>query len=278
MTSYLASMPLMSGVFGSKVAHLSSLKELAVVDVLAPPNTTTGITVPLSIEPTAVALGPRHAAVAINSKVCFHRLLVTPPGSPPSPILEKEYLASVQAITLDDTNAAVLCGGRVNIHPIEGPPGTKPIVFPPADKPGTATCVRAAGGMLFVGHSSGAVDVVHLSTGKVLDGCRFKHPLADAAEAGGSGPSSGAGGASPSAGGAASIGGLYPNIAGTRVVIADSAGACFLFNPVDGSSLEVTLPTKADEQRAIEVEEKGAAVAARGAGAGSGSGGASLLP
>ena len=95
VTSYLASMPLMSGVYGSKVAHLSSLKELAVVDVLAPPNTTSGISIPLSIEPSSIALGPRHAAVAINSKVCFHRLVLSDPGSRPVPVAEREYLASV---------------------------------------------------------------------------------------------------------------------------------------------------------------------------------------
>jgi len=81
--SFLASMPLMSGVFGSKVAHLSSLMELAVVDVLAPPGTTASISIPLSIEPTTISLGPRHAAVAINEKVCFHRLVPSAPGQGP---------------------------------------------------------------------------------------------------------------------------------------------------------------------------------------------------
>lgn len=65
-------------------------------------------------------------------------------------------------------------------------------------------------------------------TGRRLDGARFVHP-----QAGGSAAAGGAGGA-------CAVRRVFPNQAGTRVIIVDAANRCWLFNPVDNLTMRIT--------------------------------------
>lgn len=69
--NFLARMPMVHASCGPRVAYLSSLREVAVVD--ASRSGENPLTVAVSIEPTIVALGPLHVAVARNDRVIFYR-------------------------------------------------------------------------------------------------------------------------------------------------------------------------------------------------------------
>lgn len=69
--NFLACMSTVHASFGPRVAYLSSLREVSVVDASRSGNKP--LTVPVSIEPTIVALGPSHLAVAMNDRVIFYR-------------------------------------------------------------------------------------------------------------------------------------------------------------------------------------------------------------
>lgn len=69
--NFLARMPTVHASCGPCVAYLSSLREVSVVDASRPGDKP--LCVPVSIEPTIVALGPSHVAVAMNDRVIFYR-------------------------------------------------------------------------------------------------------------------------------------------------------------------------------------------------------------
>ena len=69
--NFLARMPMVHASCGPRVAYLSSLREVAVVD--ASRSGENPLIVPVSIEPTIVALGPFHIAVSMNDRVIFYR-------------------------------------------------------------------------------------------------------------------------------------------------------------------------------------------------------------
>ena len=67
--SYLGSLPLVLSAWGARLACLSSLQELSVVDAArlgAPP-----LSVALPVEPSFVACGPAHVAAGMNNQVTF---------------------------------------------------------------------------------------------------------------------------------------------------------------------------------------------------------------
>lgn len=69
--NFLARMPIMHASSGPRVAYLSSLREVSVID--ASRSLEKPLKVPVDIEPTMVALGPLHIAVAMNDRVIFYR-------------------------------------------------------------------------------------------------------------------------------------------------------------------------------------------------------------
>lgn len=69
--NFLTRMPTVHASCGSRVAYLSSLREVSVIDCsrsLERPSR-----VPVDIEPTILALGPMHVAVGMNDRVIFYR-------------------------------------------------------------------------------------------------------------------------------------------------------------------------------------------------------------
>lgn len=72
--NFLARLPTVHASCGPRLAYLSSLREVSVID--ASRSGDKPLTIPVSIEPTIVALGPSHVAVAMNDRVIFYRALV----------------------------------------------------------------------------------------------------------------------------------------------------------------------------------------------------------
>lgn len=69
--NFLAHLPMVHASFGSRIVYLSSLREVSVVDAARTGDKP--LTVPVNIEPTIVALGSSHVAVAMNDRVLFYR-------------------------------------------------------------------------------------------------------------------------------------------------------------------------------------------------------------
>lgn len=68
--NFLARMPTVHASCGPRLAYLSSLREVSVID--ASRSGDKPLTIPVSIEATIVALGPSHVAVAMNDRVIFY--------------------------------------------------------------------------------------------------------------------------------------------------------------------------------------------------------------
>ncbi|KDO28279.1 hypothetical protein SPRG_06330 [Saprolegnia parasitica CBS 223.65] len=81
---------------GNYVVYLSSLRELTIVDTL---GRASPINIQVSIEPSFIAIGPRHVAVGMNNR--------------------QQYLGRVTSVKLNREYAAVLSDGKVLLHPIE---------------------------------------------------------------------------------------------------------------------------------------------------------------
>lgn len=69
--NFLARLPSVHASHGTRVAYLSSLREISVLDASRPGDKP--LIVPVGIEPTIVALGPSHVAAAMNDRVLFYR-------------------------------------------------------------------------------------------------------------------------------------------------------------------------------------------------------------
>ena len=69
--NFLAHLPAVHASCGSRIAYLSSLREVSIVDALRTGDKP--LMVSVNMEPMIVALGPSHVAVAMNNRVIFYR-------------------------------------------------------------------------------------------------------------------------------------------------------------------------------------------------------------
>ena len=118
--NFLAKMAVLSAKYGSSVAFLSSLREASVVDA---EKKNRPVDVPLKIEPSFLALGPKHLAAGMNNRVCFHKLAGNGNNSSSAVVSEQEYMGTVLEVQLNLTFAAVLIEGKAMLHPIEAVDG-----------------------------------------------------------------------------------------------------------------------------------------------------------
>merc|ERR1719267_435459 len=89
---------------------MSSLRELSITDALKEGGHKTRIEI--APEPSFVALGPKHVAVGMNNFAWFYSTEST------KKILEREYLGTVDSMSLNAEFAAVLCEGNLQLHPL----------------------------------------------------------------------------------------------------------------------------------------------------------------
>jgi hypothetical protein len=77
LISFLAALPAVFAAAAGRLAHLTSLSELAVVD-LAPLNPFLPVRLQVACEPAFCAVGPDCVAVGMNSRVGFLGCLLEP--------------------------------------------------------------------------------------------------------------------------------------------------------------------------------------------------------
>ncbi|RLN52430.1 hypothetical protein BBJ29_007206 [Phytophthora kernoviae] len=238
--NYLARMPRIHDHYGHYVAYLSSLRELSVVDTRrneTGSSSSGAIRISLSVEPSFVAIGPRHVAVGMNNRVWFYRC----DGSSADALVnEQQYLGRVTSMKLNRDYAVVLCDGKASLHLIEPGGGNNG-----SNSPTSGGELQGEHGKVFSGggrdernseisavaltkdffiysttNGTGSLQFFYLNAWQFLDGCAYRHE-------------DGVG-----------IVQLAPNKSGTRVFFLDTKRRGFVLNAATRETMSVpNLPT-----------------------------------
>lgn len=213
--NFLAKMTVLNATYKTTVAYLSSLREVSIIDVV---RRTRPIDVMLKLEPALLAVGGRHVAAGMNGRVYFHRIGTKNDGQP---VHEQEYQGTLRRIILNLQYAAVLTDTKVTIHPIE--PGVdsqrQTKTFPSREESSFArvTSIALTDDFLYYGTEAGTLEVFYLPEWITLTALELRLT------------------------GGVSIRQIYPNAFGTRIVIVDSSSRTYLFNPVSGGGVDMSL-------------------------------------
>lgn len=208
--TYLASLPSIYDCFESRVVRLSSLLELSVEDHFSERTT---VKVPIETEPAYAGLGPLHVAVGMNNQAWFYQYAMT--DEPGKLVNQKEYLGTVDTIKLNERFAAVLSGGRIQIHPIveeDDETEDRAITLPSNGAHPEATCMCLCGDFLIYGTARGNIHYFNVFEGQSVN--EFKQD-----------------------GGA--IRKIYANEIGTRLIFEDDRHVVQMYNPVNDQVLPV---------------------------------------
>ncbi|OQS06139.1 hypothetical protein THRCLA_01800 [Thraustotheca clavata] len=201
---------------GNYVVYLSSLRELTIVDTLGRANP---INIQVSIEPSFIAIGPRHVAVGMNNRVYFYRC----DGSSRDALVnEQQYLGRVTSVKLNRDYAAVLSDGKVLLHPIE-PNGQhsseQSKTFPEShgrdDSMQDISCIALTKDFFIYSTANGTIQFFYLQEWKPLEGCCYRHE-------------DGVG-----------IVHIAPNTNGTKIIFIDSRRRGYLLNSTNREAISI---------------------------------------
>lgn len=71
------------------------------------------------MEPSVVAVGPTHAAVALNNRAMFWDFTAEPHSLASMPS-ERDYLATVESLSLNENYVSVLFDGQLHLNTVRG--------------------------------------------------------------------------------------------------------------------------------------------------------------
>jgi WD repeat-containing protein 19 len=155
--TYLMSMPVVHANAGPNIAYMKSLREVLVRDVLDVNNKKTPLSIEVDIEPDLMAMGGPFVAMAKNNICWFYQCdkNATRPGQK---VNEVDYNSSIDRVVMNATTAAVLHGGKVNLHRIVGDPdGKYTRSFPDETDESEITAVHLTDTFLIYGTSTGSI-------------------------------------------------------------------------------------------------------------------------
>ncbi|XP_066931056.1 WD repeat-containing protein 19-like isoform X2 [Clytia hemisphaerica] len=110
---YLTKLPILGASYETKVAYLTSLREITITDEVA---NTSPIKIPTQVEPNFIALYQDNLACGMNNRVWFCKLA----EFNGTPFHDREYLGTVNQVRLNKDYAAVGFEGRAQLHLIQG--------------------------------------------------------------------------------------------------------------------------------------------------------------
>jgi WD repeat-containing protein 19 len=214
--TYLTKLPVLGASCGTRVCNLTALKEMSIADPGNPDEPRMKVTIP--VEPSFVAVGPYHAAAGLNSQAYFY-VVSSEDGSVESLSREpKTYMSTIDKLAMNDTYAAVLTDGRLQVHLIETDPENNldderdSILFPTADQDsGRITSFAITPHFVIYGTQTGVLRYFMLEDWKAVS--TFRHVCG--------------------------IRQVFPDPSGTRLIFVDDKGDTLLFNPVNDSIIEV---------------------------------------
>eukprot|EP00929_Paragymnodinium_shiwhaense_P016254 TRINITY_DN12450_c0_g1_i1.p1 TRINITY_DN12450_c0_g1~~TRINITY_DN12450_c0_g1_i1.p1 ORF type:complete len:1383 (+),score=443.06 TRINITY_DN12450_c0_g1_i1:121-4269(+) len=212
---YLAKLTALSATCNTRLAYLTSLREMTVIE--GTNDHGNKVVLQTDVEPAFVALGPSHLATGMNNRIWFYSCVQQ--GNHQL-VNEQEYIGSVESVSLNATHACVLIEGRVYLHPIERNSGDgKTTIFPRKEDDKTITCASIVGNFLIYAHSNGRLQYYSLIDGTEVN--EYKHDNG--------------------------IKKCFPNQEGTRVIIIDTTGSAWLYNPVNDDCIMIAdFPMAAD--------------------------------
>lgn len=223
--AFLAKVPSLVSPYASRVAYMSSLREVQVIDTLdmtassssSGPGSGSGVpasqlaplaTIPVSIEPAALSLGPGHVACAMNDRAWYYSLRTG------QCVGERAYQGSVRAIVLGRRWAAALLAGRIAVHSLDSCATSAIQYLPSSSSSAGVTCFAAAGDLLYYGTQEGSLHAYNCADGEQV----YINVKLD---------------------GNATARSLWPNGSGTRLLVLDSLTRVLLCDPLAGSLNQV---------------------------------------
>ncbi|EDQ85531.1 uncharacterized protein MONBRDRAFT_34239 [Monosiga brevicollis MX1] len=210
--TYLMKLPVLGQASSKSLAYMSSLKELT-AQFFDQPAIRHRIKLP--IEPLIVGAGPFHAAVAMNNNAWFYTTAADEEpklvaGSP------RDYVGTVDGISLNADYAAVQCGGKLQLQLIEYDEdmgtgdGREAKLFPEksSEKIIASTITEA---FLIYATDKGGIHYFSLEDWMFVN--EYQLP--------------------------SGIKRFFADETGTRVVVVDNKGDAFVYSPVDDSCVEI---------------------------------------
>ncbi|CAJ1392793.1 unnamed protein product [Effrenium voratum] len=104
---FLAKLTALSGTCNTRLAYLTSLREMTVIEGIN--ENENKVVINTDVEPAFVALGPSHLATGMNNRIWFYSCT---DQSTAQCVNEQEYIGSVESVSLNSTHACVLIDGR----------------------------------------------------------------------------------------------------------------------------------------------------------------------
>nr|CAB3267687.1 WD repeat-containing protein 19-like [Phallusia mammillata] len=207
---YLTKLPILGDSYGTKLAYLTSLLEVTVVNQIEEEPATA---VSIDIEPTFVACGPYHIAVGMNNRAWFYFLS---DKAESLKTCDKEYLETIRSMRLNSDYAAVLIGGKVQLHLIDqrihsGIEERETKLFPEREDMGRAMCCALTNDFLIYGTDTGSLYFFYIEDWSQVN--VFRHSVG--------------------------IRSIYPDSCGGHVAFVDEKGDGFIYNPVNDSTFEI---------------------------------------
>lgn len=197
----------LSACYGGSVAHMSSLKEVTVSSAVAAKDGV--VKIPVAIEPAFLALGSHHVVVGMNNYAWFYSL------ANGALLCEKEYTATIEKLCVTASAAAILGGGFIQVHQLEGPEvgHGRSARFPDASADGNSriVCMSVSPELLVWGDSSGSL--VHFLLEEWTQVNEYRHSCG--------------------------IVGVWGSASAMRLVMLDDARDSWLYNPLNDQRLPI---------------------------------------
>uniref|UniRef100_H2YLV9 Anaphase-promoting complex subunit 4 WD40 domain-containing protein n=1 Tax=Ciona savignyi TaxID=51511 RepID=H2YLV9_CIOSA len=229
---YLTKLPMLGDACGTKIAYLTSLLEVTVENKVEDEQP---VAVSIDVEPTFVACGPYHLAAGMNNRAWFYYL-----SEKGNTLLlkfrygycvmrdvsflyflaemektrDREYLGTIESMSLNSDYAAVLVKGKVQLHIVMEEREAK--LFPEREDMGNITCSTLTNEFLIYGTDTGNLNFFFIEDWSSVN--TYRHST--------------------------QIRSIYPDCSGSHVGVIDDKGDGFIYNPVNDSTLEIpSLPT-----------------------------------
>ncbi|CAB1425479.1 unnamed protein product [Pleuronectes platessa] len=205
---FLTMLPILGDSFGTRLAYLTSPLEVTVSNQV---EGETPVAIEVDIEPTFIAVGPYHVAVGMNKRAWFYALVEN--GF--KKLKDFKCLGTIASMCLNSNYAAALFEGKVQLHLIEGHEVKKQMkLFPDDDRNGQILCHALTADYLYYGTDSGNVVCVLVEDLRTVSS--YSHSVG--------------------------VRKVFPDPAGTRLVIIDEKNNGFLLSPKNTKDPCIELP------------------------------------
>ncbi|CAL4106792.1 unnamed protein product, partial [Meganyctiphanes norvegica] len=113
---YLTKLPVLGGAHGTRVAHLTSLLEVTVSNIVEKERP---VTISVDVEPSFLGVGPYHLVAGMNNRAWFYTLAEDTTMF----LRDREYLGTVSSVHVNADYISVLYEGKIQFHLLEGETG-----------------------------------------------------------------------------------------------------------------------------------------------------------